>query len=152
MRRLVVGLFLILCTAPALAQNVVSQHLFSVGEEGRNATFMHLLQEYGEKCDVVIRTLFNGSIIDVDNWEALCGDRNSYSFGIPADQDAPVTLVSCRRLLAASAMMLKLAKIKEQPSGCQITQRTPQRSSAIQFPSKKKGSRRSLLELSPRGW
>jgi len=50
------------------------------------------------ECDRVIRTLFNGSSSDLDVWEALCRDRNSYSLTIPLESNAEIALVSCREL------------------------------------------------------
>jgi hypothetical protein len=49
------------------------------------------------KCDQVIRTLFNGTVLGVDNWEVLCRDRRSYSISVrmePELHDTINTLLS----------------------------------------------------------
>src|SRR5215468_6211864 len=56
------------------------------------------------KCDRVIRTLFNGSSSDLDVWEALCRDRNSYSLTIPLESNAEIALVSCRGIDKQNAL------------------------------------------------
>src|SRR6266540_570759 len=76
---------------------------------GRNAAFTHLLHGSNERCDWVIRTLFNGTALGLDNWEVLCRDRNSYSLSIPPEVNADVELVSCRELIATSKRLLEQA-------------------------------------------
>jgi hypothetical protein len=49
-----------------------------LSEDERNVAFTRLLQMSNEKCDKVIRTLFS-SALSIDDWEALCRDRHSYS-------------------------------------------------------------------------
>src|SRR2546429_7446552 len=87
--------------AQASAQNVASQVLLVLTADERNAAFTRLLQTSNEKCDQVIRTLFKGTALGIDDWEALCRDRHSYSISIPPDLNAGIELVSCRELLAA---------------------------------------------------
>ena len=58
--------------------------------------FTDLLRDGDIKCDRVIRTFFNGATSDLDVWEALCRDRNSYSLTILSDPNADIALVSCR--------------------------------------------------------
>ena len=45
------------------------------------------------KCDRVIRTLFIGSTVELDDWEVLCRDRNSYSLTITPEQTAHIHLL-----------------------------------------------------------
>jgi hypothetical protein len=118
-------IFLIACAVTASAQNSISRGLISSGEEDRNAEFTSVLRENGNKCDEVVSTLFNGSIGEMDNWEARCKDRNSYSLSVLTYPDAPAMIANCRDLLAVSAMMLKMAKSKMHPSACQIEIETP---------------------------
>src|SRR6266511_2334230 len=91
------------------AQNDASQILLALSEDDRNAAFTHLLQGSSEKCDRVIRTLFNGTALGLDNWEVLCRDRNSYSLSIPPEVNADIELVSCRELIATSKRLLEQA-------------------------------------------
>jgi hypothetical protein len=69
---------------------------------------------------LVIRTLFNGTELGLDEWEALCRDRNSYSLIIPPDLSAGIELVHCRELLATSKMLLHRARSKSEATGCRI--------------------------------
>jgi hypothetical protein len=94
-RLLFVILLCVLASSQAPAQNDASQILLALSEDDRNAAFTHLLQGSSEKCDRVIRTLFNGTALGLDNWEVLCRDRNSYSLSIPPEVNADVELVSC---------------------------------------------------------
>ena len=89
------------------AQNNVSQTLFGLSEDQRNETFTRLLQDNSAQCDRVIRTLFNGASVELDVWEALCRDGNSYSVSIPPEPNAAIELSSCRELLATSKMLLQ---------------------------------------------
>jgi hypothetical protein len=70
--------------AQASAQNMVSQELLELSEDQRNAAFTRILRASGEECDQVIRTLFVGAIFELDGWETLCRNRNSYSLSLPA--------------------------------------------------------------------
>jgi hypothetical protein len=63
--------------AQVSAQNDTSQQLLELDEEQRNAAFAHMLWDSERKCDQVIRTLFNGTVLGVDNWGVLCRDRRS---------------------------------------------------------------------------
>ena len=94
MIRLLVAFLVCAVTASqAAAQNNVSQTLFGLSEDQRNETFTRLLQDNNAKCDLVIRTLFNGASVELDVWEALCRDGNSYSVSIPPEPNA---LSNCR--------------------------------------------------------
>jgi hypothetical protein len=72
MTRLIVATLLCaLGTAQASAQNPVSQQLLEMGDDDRNASFTLMLKDSDRRCDQVIRTRFNGSVLGVDEWEAL---------------------------------------------------------------------------------
>jgi hypothetical protein len=58
--------------------------------------------------------------LGIDDWEALCRDRHSYSISIPPDLNAGIELVSCRELLATSKMLLHRAGSKTKAVGCRI--------------------------------
>jgi hypothetical protein len=121
MTRLVfVILLCVLTSSQSPAQNDASQILLALSEDDRNAAFTHLLQGSSEKCDRVIRTLFNGTALGLDNWEVLCRDRNSYSLSIPPEVNADVELVSCRELIATSKRLLERAGRKSKATGCRI--------------------------------
>ncbi len=107
-------------SSQATAQNNVSQTLLGLSDEQRNETFAYLLRDNNAKCDRVIRTLFNGATSELDVWEALCRDRNSYSLSILPEPNADVELVSCRELLATSKRLLESAGSKSKATGCRI--------------------------------
>ena len=109
-----------LTSSQATAQNNASQILLALSEDERNAAFTRLLQESNEKCDRVLRTLFNGTALGLDNWEVLCRDRNSYSLSIPPEVNADIEMVSCRELAATSKRLLHRAGSKNKAAGCRI--------------------------------
>jgi len=74
-RLLVATLLCALGTTQASAQTVVSQGLLELGYNERNASFTLLLRDSDRRCDQVIRTLFTGTVLGVDEWKALCKDR-----------------------------------------------------------------------------
>ena len=113
-------LLCVLGTAQATAQNVPSQELLVLSEDERNVAFTRLLQMSNEKCDRVVRTLFKGTALELDDWEALCSDRYSYSISIPPHLNAGIDLISCRDLLTTSKMLLHRAGSKSKAVGCRI--------------------------------
>ena len=120
-RLMFTALLCALGTAQASSQNVVSQQFLELDDDQRNAAFTLMLRDSNRKCNQVIRTLFNGTVLGVDEWEALCRDRNSYSISVLAElNDAIITSLSCRELLATSKMMLHRAGSKSKATGCRI--------------------------------
>ena len=120
-RLLFVILLCVLASSRAPAQNDASQGLLALSEHDRNAVLTYLLQSSSEKCDRVIRTLFNGTALGLDNWEVLCRDRNSYSLSIPPGVNTNIELVSCRELIATSKRLLERAdRKKSKATGCRI--------------------------------
>ena len=81
-RLLFATLLCALGTTQASAQSVVSQGLLELDDEERNASFTLILKESDRRCDQVIRTLFTGTVLGVDEWEALSKDRNDYSISV----------------------------------------------------------------------
>jgi hypothetical protein len=122
MRRLLfMTLLCALGTAQTSAQNGVSQQLLELDDHERNGAFTLMLRDSNRKCDQVIRTLFNGTVLGVDEWEALCRDRNSYSVSVLAElNDTIITSLSCRELLATSKMLLHRAGSRSKAAGCRI--------------------------------
>jgi hypothetical protein len=120
-RLLFTTLLCALGTVQASAQNHVSQQLSELDEDERNAAFTLMLRDSNRKCDQVIRTLFNGTVLGVDEWEALCKDRSSYSISVLAElNETIITSLSCRELLATSKMLLHRAGSKSKAAGCKI--------------------------------
>lgn len=107
-------------TVQASAQNEMSQQLLELDEDERNIVFTLLLRGNKQKCDQVTRTLLKGAFLGVDQWEALCRDRRSYSFAVPADPEASITSLSCRQLLTTSQLLLHRAGSKSNAIGCKI--------------------------------
>ena len=108
-------------TAQASAQGEVSQRLLELDEDERNAAFTVMLKESNRNCDHVIRTLFKGTVLGVDDWEALCRDRHSYSLSVLAELNETIIMsLSCRELLATSKLLLRRAGSKSKPTGCSI--------------------------------
>ena len=105
----------------ASAQNALSQQLLELDDDERNAAFTLMLRDGHRKCDQVVRTLFKGTVLGVDEWEAMCRNRISYSFAVLAEpNETMITFVSCRELLATSRMLLHRARSKSKATGCRI--------------------------------
>src|SRR6476646_5379290 len=108
-------------TTQASAQTVVSQGLLELDDDERNASFTLMLRDSDRRCDQVIRTLFTGSVLGVDEWEALCKDRNSYSISVLVEPDeTTITSLTCRELLTTSRRLLRKAGSKSRAVGCRI--------------------------------
>ena len=108
-------------TAQASAQTAVSQQLLELEDDERNAAFTLMLQDGRRKCDQVVRTLFRGTVLGVDEWEALCKDRNAYSISVLTEQDETIiTSLSCRELSATSKMLLHRSGSRSKAAGCRI--------------------------------
>jgi hypothetical protein len=113
MIRLLIAILLgAVISSQAPAQNRASQTLLALNEDERNTAVTRLLRESNEKCDQVIRTLFIGTELGLDECEALCRDRNSYLFILPPELSAGIELLSCRELLATSKILLHRAGSK----------------------------------------
>ena len=116
-------LAMLLCalgTTQTSAQNEISQQILEMDEDDRNIMFTLLLRGNNQKCDQVIRTLFKGDFLIMDEWQALCRDRHSYSFIVPANSEATITSLSCRDLLQTSRVLLQRAGSRSKASGCRI--------------------------------
>ena len=108
-------------TTQASAQTVVSQGLLELDDDERNASFTLILKESDRRCDQVIRTLFTGTLLGVDEWEALCKDRNAYSISVLVEPDGTtITSLTCRELLATSKRLLHKAGSRSRAVGCRI--------------------------------
>ena len=106
---------------PASAQNGVSQRLLELDDGERNGAFTLMLRDSNRTCSQVIRTLFTGTVLGVDDWEALCRDRNSYSISVLAEQNDPIiTSLSCRELWVTSKLLLHRAGSRGKAAGCTI--------------------------------
>jgi hypothetical protein len=109
MRLLSTTLLCALVVTQASAQTAVSKQLLELDHDERNAAFTLMLRD-SRKCDQVVRTLFKGTVLGVDEREAICRDRRSYLFSILAEPDETViTFVSCRDLLTTSRKLLRRA-------------------------------------------
>ena len=116
-------LAMLLCalgTTQTSAQNEISQQILEMDEVDRNIMFTLLLRGNNQKCDQVIRTLFKGAFLVMDEWEVLCRDRHSYSFIVPANPEATITSRSCSDLFTASRVLLQRAGSKSKATGCTI--------------------------------
>ena len=120
-RLLFTTLLCALGTVQAFAQSEVSQRLLELDDDERNAAFTLMLRDSNRKCDQVTRTLYNGTVLGVDEWEAKCRDRNSYSFSVLAEpNETIITSLSCRELMATRKMLLQRAGSKNKATGCKI--------------------------------
>ena len=120
-RLLFATVFWALGIAQALAQSEMTQRLLELEDDERNAAFTLILRDGSRKCDQVIRTLFNGTVLGVDEWEAMCRDQNAYSLSVLAQRNETIiNAVSCRDLLATRKMLLRSAGSTNKANGCRI--------------------------------
>jgi len=120
-RLLLAALLCALGTTQTSAQNVVSQGLLDLDDDERNASFTLILKESDRRCDQVIRTLFTGTLLGVDEWEALCKDRNAYSISVLVEPDGTtITSLTCPELLATSKRLSHRAGSRSRAVGCRI--------------------------------
>src|SRR5262245_22268788 len=121
LRLLFATMFWTLGIAQALAQSQVTQRLLELEDEERNAALTLILRDSNRKCDEVIRTLFKGTVVGLDKWEAMCRDRNAYSLSVLAQgNETIINTVSCRELLATRKMLLRNAGSTNKANGCRI--------------------------------
>jgi len=121
MTRLMVTILLCaVASSPATAQNKFSKTLLELSEDQLNEVFTRMVQDNHAKCDRVVRVLFDGSTVELDDWEVLCRNRNSYSLSIPPEPNAEIDLLNCRELLATSRMLVERAGSKIKARGCRI--------------------------------
>ena len=107
--------------AQASAQNAVSQRLLELDNAERIAAFTIMLNESNRRCDQVMRTLFSGSVLGVDEWEASRRDRNAYSVSVLAElNEAIITSLSCHELSATSRMLLQMSGSRSKAARCRI--------------------------------
>jgi hypothetical protein len=105
MRALFVLAVLVIVTA-AQGQNASSEKFLAFAEVQRNAVWTELLVRSGERCDRVVRTMFQGGhAVYGDTWSVGCGDGNEYSVTISSDAEGSTRLMSCRELVTASVLM-----------------------------------------------
>src|SRR5262245_38083121 len=108
----------VFASSQAPAHNDTSQMLLALRKDERNQAFTHLLRERNKKCDRVIRTLFGGTALGLDDWEVVCHDRNSYSLSITPELNPSIELVSCHELVATSKRLLHRVGSKSKAMGC----------------------------------
>jgi hypothetical protein len=89
-RLLFTALLCVLASSQATAQNWLSQALLELDEDHRNEMFTYLLRDSNAKCDRVIRTLFNGSTVQLEASSSLIGGPRRV---VSADRHIPT--VSC---------------------------------------------------------
>jgi hypothetical protein len=107
--------------AQASAQNAVSQRLLELDDAQRNEAFTIMLNESNRRCNQVMRTLFSGSVLGVDEWEASCNDQNAYSVSVLSESnEAIITSLSCRELSATSRMLLQMSGSRSKAARCKL--------------------------------
>jgi hypothetical protein len=119
MKRIVMaGLFVGAALGQSLA-NEMTERIIVLSEDKRNEFWTLYLQRSGRKCDVAVRSMFQGGSDDgQDSWSVACRDGGSYSVGIAAGPEGATTLMTCDDLAATEAVLLKLSGSKFDAAGC----------------------------------
>src|SRR4051812_3995196 len=88
--------------AGAHAQNQHSLKYMSFADTQQKAVWTLFLQKSGERCDRVVRVMFQGgTMASGDTWSVGCSDGNDYSVSIAADAAGSTRLMTCKKLIAA---------------------------------------------------
>lgn len=91
-------LFCITATA-ALATNESSDRLLGMPEATRNAFWSRYFKLSKEKCDRVVRSIYQGRTAeDYDVWSIQCADRSAYVIGVEPGAKGDTRLISCLEL------------------------------------------------------
>jgi hypothetical protein len=86
--------------------NQVSQKILSLTETQRNAVWTQLATGSGERCDRVIRTMFQGGI-DQSTWSVGCRDGNEYTVTTDSDTSGSTNWMTCKECFAANVILSK---------------------------------------------
>lgn len=119
-RTLLASITLLALIIPTLAQNAVSRALMALPEAKRNGAFKMILDSTDDRCNAVVRTQYNASAGDSDDWEAKCMDGGHYSFSVYSDPNKQIRVLSCRELAAIDKLMQQRAGTKNPPAGCRM--------------------------------
>jgi hypothetical protein len=93
----------------ARAENAVTKRLLAMPEGERNGVWKGLLRDGVTKCDFVVKSAFQGSARDQDEWNVLCANNADYSISVPDDPLARIKTTSCAELRATALVMGKRA-------------------------------------------
>jgi hypothetical protein len=92
------GLALLALTASLSAQNANSAKVLALTEDMRNRFWTAMLQGSGEKCDAVVRTMYQGSSKGTDEWSVGCKNGIDYSISLYDDAQGKTQLMTCDEL------------------------------------------------------
>jgi hypothetical protein len=118
--RTIVFVAVIASATHAYGQNVNSQKLIAMSVPERNAAFTRLMKANNEACNQTTKTVFNGSSGQIDDWEMLCADGNSYSLSVPSDSTTIIKYLSCKELLALNRLIDVRSGKNSKSVGCRI--------------------------------
>lgn len=93
----------------ASAENAVTKRLLAMTEVERNGVWKSLLRDGLTKCDFVVKSAFQGSARDQDEWNVLCANKADYSILVPDDPLGRIKTSSCAELRATALVLAKRA-------------------------------------------
>jgi hypothetical protein len=93
----------------ARAENAVTKRLLAMPEGERNTVWTSLLRDSVTKCDFVVKSAFQGSARDQDEWNVLCANKADYSISVPDDSLGRIKSTSCAELRATDLVLAKRA-------------------------------------------
>jgi hypothetical protein len=108
MRALIVAAMLFV-SAGAHAANQTSVRILAFNETQMRTYWTYFLKQSNEKCDQVVRVMFQGGTTGVDSWSVACRDGNAYSVGIEPDAAGSTKIMGCAELVAIDAFLMKRA-------------------------------------------
>lgn len=122
MRVLLLLLAILICSTNVHAANKVSSLILALDETKQRVYWTQFLQKSGEKCDAVVRIMYQGGgKTGIDDWSVGCRDGNAYQVGINPDAEGSTQLMGCAEMIAFDAILMKrVGKPPNKDVGCWI--------------------------------
>jgi hypothetical protein len=77
------------------------------------------LKASNEKCDTVVRVMYQGTAPAMDSWSVGCKDGHEYSVGLMPDKEGSSKILGCDEMKAIDALLMKrVGKPPNKDAGC----------------------------------
>ena len=89
--------FMLFGLSELYAASKITEKILAMSEPSRNSFLGHFLEANGEECDLVVKTMFQGTRHGADSWSIGCRDGNEYAVDVLDDGDKH-EILTCKRL------------------------------------------------------
>jgi hypothetical protein len=100
---------MLIAAGPACAENAVTKRFLAMAEGERNKAWTSLLRDGVEKCDFVVKSAFQGSADNQDEWNVLCANNADFSISVPDDPLGRIKTSTCAEMRATAMVLAKRA-------------------------------------------